>query len=519
MQLGSLLIAKGLISKDDLERAVAHQQSNGGRLGDCLVELGLLSAEQIEGVMREAPQSPRSLADTDLDPVFLLQLMVKGMYTESLETPSQIAKAMKLPSAAANALLESAVERKVAEAAGQSQNGNGAIAEMRYTLSRVGRDWATESLEQCQYFGPAPVSLDAYRAQIMRQRIGNERVTRPMMDEAFADLVIPERFLGRLGPAINSSSAILIHGPAGNGKTTIAEKIGAIFQDVIYIPYCFEVDGQIVKVFDPSVHHSIQDEAGPAAGRGLRREQWDQRWVPCQRPMVVTGGELTLGMLDLKFNEIAKFYEAPLHIKALNGTFLIDDFGRQLAKPEDILNRWIVPLNSRVDYLSLHTGKSIQLPFDELVIFSTNMRPNDLMDPAFQRRISYKLKTVAPSEPLFRQVFEELAAKHDLELTDEIYRQVIKTIRASGAPLAYFQPKFIVEQVLVSCKFEGVEPCLTRENVEDAMLNLFVDDDDDAPAPAPEAAADEDLAAPQALPEEAISQRVRLVHDGLTPRG
>ena len=190
--------------------------------------------------------------------------------------------------------------------------------------------------------------------------------------------------------------------------------------------------------------------------------------------MVITGGELTLEMLDLKFNPIAKYYEAPLHVKALNGTFLIDDFGRQLAKPEQILNRWIVPLNSKVDYLSLHSGKSLKIPFDEIVIFSTNMHPNDLMDPAFQRRISYKLETLEPPEDLYKRVFKTMAAKQGLELPESIYQQVIEGIRLADAPLAYFQPKFIVEQVLASCKFEGIKPQFTPQNTEDALANLFI---------------------------------------------
>jgi DNA polymerase III delta prime subunit len=296
-----------------------------------------------------------------------------------------------------------------------------------------------------------------------------------MGQPAHAGRVIPERFITRLGPAINSGTAMLIYGPAGNGKTTVAEIVGAIFQNVIYVPYCFEVDTQIIKVFDPSVHQIIEDQAAGTEGpRGLRRERFDQRWVPCYRPMVITGGELTLEMLDLKFSEIAKFYEAPLHIKAINGTFLIDDFGRQRVKPEDILNRWIVPLNSRIDFLNLHTGKSIEIPFDELVIFSTNLHPNDLMDPAFQRRIAYKLETLEPPEDLFRKVFEGMAAKQGLELTEEVYKQVVDDIRQFEQPLAYFQPKFIVEQVLASCKFEGVTPQFTKENVEDAMVNLII---------------------------------------------
>jgi predicted ATPase with chaperone activity len=184
--------------------------------------------------------------------------------------------------------------------------------------------------------------------------------------------------------------------------------------------------------------------------------------------------------LDLKYNSVAKFYEAPLHIKALNGTFLIDDFGRQRAKPEDILNRWIVPLNSRVDYLTTHSGKSIMIPFDEIVIFSTNMHPNDLMDPAFQRRISYKLETTEPAVELFCKVFENMAKKAGLAITIDHYKQVLESVKKNQAPLAYFQPKFIIEQVLASCKFEGIRPQFTTENISDALDNLFIKKSDGA---------------------------------------
>lgn len=477
MQLGDILVAKGLVSREDIDRAIEHQRANGGRLGVCLVDLEIVTQEQIDEVLSEAPAMPRNLDDTGVDPIILLQLVIKGMHSENLERPSQISDATKLPNVIVNALLKDAVDRKLVEALGQAAGGGAGalLGELRYGLTRAGRDWALESLDQCSYFGPAPVSFDAYRERIMRQRITNEWVNRPMLEDAFKDLVIPERFVTRLGPAINSGTAILIYGPAGNGKTTVAEIVGEVFQNVIYVPHCFEVDTQIVKVFDPAVHRTIGDSAADSEGpRGLRRERFDTRWVACYRPMVITGGELTLEMLDLKYSEVAKFYEAPLHIKALNGTFLIDDFGRQRVKPEDILNRWIVPLISRIDYLNLHTGKSIEIPFDELVIFSTNLHPNDLMDPAFQRRIAYKLETLEPPEDVFRKVFQGMAAKQGLELTDEIYDQVIKEIRSFEQPLAYFQPKFIVEQVLASCKFEGTNPQFTKENVEDALMNLII---------------------------------------------
>lgn len=473
INFGNILVAKGLVSAEDISRAINHQQTHGGRLGDSISALGLLTKEQIDEVLADAPQMPMAVAGTGIDPVLLLELTLKGMYSENLETASQLAEALKLSSTIVDQLVQEAKERKLVEALAPSAGG-GLKREMRLALTRAGREWAADALKRGQYFGPAPVPLKDYQERILRQRVSNEIVTRQRLDEAFAGLVMTDRFVNRLGPAVNSGNAILIYGPAGNGKTTVAEIVGKIFQNVIYVPYCVEIDGEIMKVFDPSIHRIVEEGSGQPGAASLRRSRIDPRWVACYRPMVMTGGELTMDMLDLKYNPIAKFYEAPLHIKALNGTFLIDDFGRQRVKPEDILNRWIVPLNSRVDYLTLHTGKSVMIPFDEIVIFSTNMHPNDLMDPAFQRRISYKLETLEPPEELFHKVFVGIAAKMGLELTDAVYKQVLDGIRANEAPLAYFQPKFIVEQVRASCKFEGIAPQFTKDNVDDALANLFV---------------------------------------------
>lgn len=478
MNFGNLLVAKGLVSADGIKQAIDHQRANGGRLGDSIVALGLMTKQQINEVLADAPQVPTNAADTGIDPVFLLELALKGMYAENIETASQMAHALKLSSSVVEQLLQAAKDRKLVETLA-TPSALGTRSEMRMTLTRAGREWAADALQRGQYFGPAPVSLKDYQERVLRQRVTNEVVTRQRLDEAFEGLVIPDRFVNRLGPAVNSGNAILIYGPAGNGKTTIAEIVGKIFRNVIYVPYCIEIDGEIMKVFDPTVHRVVEDNALQQGISTLRRSRIDPRWVACYRPMVITGGELTIEMLDLKYNPIAKFYEAPLHIKALNGTFLIDDFGRQRAKPEDILNRWIVPLNSRVDYLTLHTGKSAMIPFDEIVIFSTNMHPNDLMDPAFQRRISYKLETVEPPEDLFHRVFKGMAHKHGLELTDTVYRQVLEGIRANKAPLAYFHPKFIVEQVLASCKFEGIKPQFNKDNIDDALANLFIKAADD----------------------------------------
>jgi DNA-binding MarR family transcriptional regulator len=473
MNIGSILLAKGLLTDEDITRAIEHQKQNGGRLGDSICALGMLTKEKIDQVLSDAPQAPMNVAETGIDPVMLLELLIKGMYSENLETTSQLSEALKLSSTAVNQLLHEAKERKLVETLAAVSTG-GSMSEMRLVLTRAGREWAADALQRGQYFGPAPVSLKDFQDRILVQRVTNEHVTRERLDEAFAGLVMTERFVNRLGPAINSGNAILIYGPAGNGKTTVAEVVGKMFENVIYVPYCVDIDGEIMKVFDPTVHRQVARMTEQPGASNLRRSRIDPRWVACYRPMVITGGELTIEMLDLKYNSVAKFYEAPLHIKALNGTFVIDDFGRQRAKPEDILNRWIVPLNSKVDYLTTHSGKSIMIPFDEIVIFSTNMHPDDLMDPAFQRRISYKLETLEPPEDLYIKVFVGMASKNGLELTQDIYKLVIDNIRSNNAPLAYFQPKFIVEQVLASCKFECIKPQFTVENVADALANLFI---------------------------------------------
>jgi energy-coupling factor transporter ATP-binding protein EcfA2/DNA-binding MarR family transcriptional regulator len=473
MNIGSALVAKGLATAQDVDRAVSHQKSFGGRIGDSLIALGVVAKEQIDELLADAPQVPTTLAGTGIDMVFLLDLAIKGMYTENIETASNLSRAMKLSNTVVDQILKAAADRKLVETLASASGAN-VRSEIRLTLTRLGREWAVDALSRSQYFGPAPVLLKDWQDRIQLQRITNEVVTREKLMEAFAGFVIPDRFLNRLGPAVNSGNAILIYGPAGNGKTTIAEIVGKVFENTIYVPHCVEINGEIMKVFDPTVHRVVEEAPGGSGLTSLRRSRLDPRWVACHRPMVVTGGELTIEMLDLKFNPIAKFYEAPLHIKALNGTFLIDDFGRQRAKPEDILNRWIVPLNSRVDYLTLHTGKSLMIPFDEIVIFSTNLHPNDLMDPAFQRRISYKLETVEPPEELFCEVFLNMATKNGLDLTSDIFDRVVQGIRANNAPLAYFQPKFIIEQVLASCKFANMAPAFTFDNIDDALANLFV---------------------------------------------
>jgi len=422
----------------------------------------------------QAPPAPTHIENSGLDLNFLINLVAKGMYLENKEEISQLTQSTKLPTSVINVVTQEMIDRKLIHAAGSS--GVSAAAAVRYQLTRDGQQVAADACNQSQYFGPAPVTLEDYKARILAQNIAGERVSKEDIAKAFDDIIVPGEFVKRLGPAINSGHSILIYGPAGNGKTTVAEKVASIFESIVYIPYCFEVDGSIVKVFDPAVHKAVEQlDAADTARPSLRREKNDRRWVACQRPVVVTGGELSMEMLDMKFNALVKFYEAPLHIKALNGTFIIDDFGRQKVSPEEILNRWIVPLQTRIDNLTLHSGKAFTIPFDELVIFSTNMAPDDLMDPAFLRRIPYKLETLDPSEEAFRQIFTAVAAKQGLQLTDAIFDYVVHELCDTlKKPLACYQPKFIVDQVIAACKYEGIEPTFNQDYVADALSNLYV---------------------------------------------
>src|SRR6185437_2051605 len=343
-----------------------------------------------------------------------------------------------------------------------------------------------DALQQGRYAGPAPVTLEDFTDRVSLQKVTNEIVTYERIKKVISDLVFDESIVEQAGPALNSGRAMLLYGPPGNGKTSVAMRMASVFQDVIYIPYAVIVEGQIIRVFDPSVHTPLR-KAKLSESDGLslvRQEEFDARWVPCRRPFVIAGGELTLEMLDLRFNTVARYYEAPLHMKALGGCFLIDDFGRQLVSPTNLLNRWIVPLENRVDYLKLHNGKSFSIPFEELIIFSTNLDPEDLMDPAFLRRLPYKVEIVSPSLELFEEIFQRECKKQDVVLSDKILNLIIhKITEEKGLELAAYHPKFITDQVVATCRFTGQQPHFEPRFIDYAIDNLRVRQKSEAKVP------------------------------------
>ncbi len=472
MHLGDILVKKNLATREQIDAALERQKLSGSPIGRVLVNMEVITEEQLESILNAPPKAPSSIHATGISSGELRNLLVKTMSFTEVQKPSEIADVMKLSGPLVTEILGDCVNQKLIEVLGSSGD-QGKVSELRFGLTGPGRARAREAMEQNLYIGPAPVSLEAFHEQIMLQKITNERVAPDQVDSAFSELVISDQFIENIGPAINSGRSILLYGPPGNGKTSIAERVAGIFTNIIFVPYCIQVDGQIIKVFDPSIHVEVDAEERRNSV-SIRRDVVDRRWVACLRPIVITGGELTLEMLDLSYNPQARFYEAPLHVKALGGTFIIDDFGRQLVSPEEILNRWIIPLQNRVDYLKLHTGKSFIVPFDELIIFSTNMEPNDLMDPAFLRRIPYKLETVGPDEEQFLTIFKAVAASEGLELDDETFQFVVEELTVNNNyDLACYQPRFIIDQVISGCKFRGEGLAIKRDLVARALGNLF----------------------------------------------
>jgi len=419
-----------------------------------------------------APPPPvlRTLQDTGLSTDQIEQLLVKTLYGGEA-TGLSLADRLRLPFTMIEPLIERLRAEQLIEVRGSAGTG---AATYRYALTDGGRDRGRQYLDFSHYVGPCPVSLAAYLAQMRALAAARGYIDRERLRQGFSHLIISDQVLEQLGPAVNAGKAVFLYGPPGNGKTVIAEGLGRALGGDMYMPHAIDVDGHTLTMFDPINHESLEDDTDPTSIVSIAPR--DRRWVRIRRPVVMVGGELTLEMLDLTFNPLTKFYEAPIQLKANGGVFLVDDFGRQRIRPQELLNRWIVPLESRFDYLTLHTGKKFQVSFDVLTVFATNLDPASLADEAFLRRIPYKIPIVDPTTDEFTRIFDLNCRRRNLRFHQVMVAYLQRRhYGPAGRPLRSCHPRDILDQVTALCRYRGIEPAITRELLDAACAAYFVD--------------------------------------------
>tara|TARA_R110002049_G_scaffold30704_4_gene104974 strand:+ start:1 stop:1254 length:1254 start_codon:yes stop_codon:yes gene_type:complete len=404
-------------------------------------------------------------------------ILIKSMFRMNANLVTEMSRVICLPVNVVQELIDLCRKQRLVEATGtlNANSGN----EMGYQLTDQGRARAQDALKQSEYFGAMPVPLDVYREQISRQSIRNIAITSDQLSNAMGHLILPPALLGNLGPAVGAGRSILMYGPPGNGKSSISNGIRDALGDKIYVPRAIEFAGQVITVYDPIVHSAA--EADIDDPNSLRRTsgRYDTRYVRCERPTVITGGELTLDMLDLVYNPTARTYQAPLQLKSTGGIFIVDDLGRQSEPPQTLVNRWIVPLEENKDILSLQSGEKFEVPFDTLVIFSTNFHPNAIFDKAALRRIFYKIKIDGPTQADFLKIFAMVARKKKMPLDEATLVHLLNNRYPEiDNVYANYQPVFLIDQMIAICEFEGIPNQMTPELIDRAWVNMFVEDED-----------------------------------------
>ncbi|ACM00068.1 P-loop NTPase family protein [Cereibacter sphaeroides] len=423
-----------------------------------------------------APPAPRTLADTGLSLVMLRDILLKTMFRMNLELVSQIAPVICLPAPLAQELVDLARSQRLVEATGtlHATSGN----EMGYQLTDQGKARALDALSQSEYYGAMPVPLDRYRLQVERQSVRHIKLTRAQLTAAMGHLILPDELLDHLGPAVTSGRSILMYGPPGNGKSSISNGIRDALGDRIYVPRALEYSGQVITVYDPIVHRSAESAVDDPTSLRRTSNRFDNRYVWCERPTVITGGELTLDMLDLTYNPVARTYQAPLQLKATGGIFIVDDLGRQAEPPQKLVNRWIVPLEENRDILALQSGEKFTVPFDTLVIFSTNFHPNEIFDGAALRRIFFKIKVDGPSQENFLKIFAMVAKKRKMPLDETALVHLMKAkFPTIDNRYANYMPVYLIDQMISVCDFEGLPYQMTPVLIDRAWSNMFVRDE------------------------------------------
>ena len=429
----------------------------------------------------EAPLSPESIKESGLTTGFLCDMLLRTLYARGVTLGRDLGQFLCLPFKVIREPLRFLKDEKLIQVDGGDLVGE---VSYRFSLTDLGRSRAKAAMEQCAYVGPAPVPLEDYVEQCYRQTVSGLECFPEALKAPFGHLVLKEEMFNNIGPAIISGRSVFIYGPPGNGKTAMARAIGDFMNTAggsIYIPYAFVADNNIITVFDPSLHviddtaTEYADDSDATVRKLLSSGAVDQRWVRIRRPVIVTGGELNLAMLDLKYSQESKFYQAPIHFKANGGVFLIDDFGRQLVSPKDLLNRWILPLEDRHDFLTVASGKKFQVPFEQLIIFSTNLDPKALVDDAFLRRIRHKVGIQAPQRDVYEKIFasncKRLGMNFDASAVDYLYERYYtkgRTPRASDC-------RDLLETVQSICRYRRQPVHLTRDLMIEASASFIAE--------------------------------------------
>ena len=410
------------------------------------------------------PLEPASLREAGLAEGLVEELILKYLLAASSATGRESAEQVKLPFKLVEELLRNLKNDQLVV-----YRDTAPMNDYQYQLTDLGRERARRYADHCTYFGAAPVPLEQYMLAVEAQSLTRQRPTQADLERAFADLLLSKRMLNRLGPAINSGRGLFLYGAPGNGKSSIAERVTRAFGSHIWIPRAIGVEGEILRLYDASNHEEAPLER---SGGLIDSREIDKRWVRIKRPTIVVGGELTMASLEVTLNTSTNISEAPLQLKSNCGTLVIDDFGRQRMTTDELLNRWIVPLEKRYDFLNLPNGKKVQVPFDQLIVFSTNLEPKDLVDDAFLRRIPYKIDVVDPSEEEFRQLFKNLAPKMGFEYSDEAISYLMST-HYVDRPLRCCHPRDLLLQIKNLCNFQNQPPTMSPENFDFAIENYF----------------------------------------------
>jgi hypothetical protein len=403
------------------------------------------------------PSIPQTFEDLGISQSLVLDLVLRRLLLEGFSTLQNLGEKLRLSIPILNIIFNHMRQQQLVEIKGMLGN------DYHFTLSQAGKMLASERFQITQYAGAAPVCLRDYHAATKAQA-AQVRIDRKSLRSAFSDLVVPDQMLDQLGPALISQNSIFIYGPTGNGKTSLAERMLRVYQDSVLLPYSVEVDSQIISLYDPVVHQTLD----------VGTHDVDPRWVMCRRPCIVVGGELIPSMLELRLDESSGIYAAPLQMKANNGIFIIDDFGRQLMSPRDLLNRWIVPLDRRVDYLMLRYGVKFQIPFELMVVFSTNLEPNDLADEAFLRRIHNKIFVEAVDARAFDQIFHRVVGGNNIPHEPDSAEYLRKLcLREGRTELRACYPADICNILVSIGKYEGRPPYMSKSELERAAALYF----------------------------------------------